>query len=712
MKVIRSEDEVWEDLRQLTRQPGYVYAIATLCERDNLILYRGGLNADDMQPMFRRSRLNRPEQNTLLGLMVQGNIDWTEPDATGLAALITRTDILMAELHDALSEPMRLSMSAEIDGESQSFISGSVVREASFYTGESAYSFQYREMARERYAKDDAWLVQNKGFTVEHARSIAKTMCALMDDKATTVFHARRAGSPALTTIQIFEQSPSEISFHSNVPMANVLAFLDAFTLVGANEIFQKLSDYNALAGTPLIPMPHGNVLLFQHYAIYEAIYDSPFYWMIKDDAYKGKASSHRGAFTEDFVAHRLSIVFGSKHVHKNVHIHRQKGKEPGEIDVLVVYGDRLIIVQAKSKRLTLEARAGSDGAIKRDFAGAIQAAYDQAKLCSEEILAGNFQLKNESDQVVNLPAKPKEIFIFCVVSDHYPALAFQSGAFLKHEETNAIRPPYVMDVFLLDTMTEMLNTPLRLLSYVRLRVASLSRLMLSHEHTALSFHLRRNLWLGDEYDGVLLEDDIAADLDAAMTVRRENFPGERTPKGILTRMSGTMFEQLVRQLEDEPHPAALELGFHLLELNEDACQNIHVGLVAITDSARRDGKRHDFSIGGTDQGITFHCNPRFSIDAQQFLMGHCEMRKYATRARRWMGVSLAPDGRIQFCGVVEFPWAPSEYLDNATVGMSVGVPARTLGSKVRESRPAKLGRNDPCSCGSGLKYKKCCLTV
>jgi hypothetical protein len=23
---------------------------------------------------------------------------------------------------------------------------------------------------------------------------------------------------------------------------------------------------------------------------------------------------------------------------------------------------------------------------------------------------------------------------------------------------------------------------------------------------------------------------------------------------------------------------------------------------------------------------------------------------------------------------------------------------------------PKKMGRNDPCPCGSGLKYKKCCL--
>jgi preprotein translocase subunit SecA len=25
--------------------------------------------------------------------------------------------------------------------------------------------------------------------------------------------------------------------------------------------------------------------------------------------------------------------------------------------------------------------------------------------------------------------------------------------------------------------------------------------------------------------------------------------------------------------------------------------------------------------------------------------------------------------------------------------------------------RPGKVGRNDPCPCGSGKKYKKCCLT-
>ena len=44
------------------------------------------------------------------------------------------------------------------------------------------------------------------------------------------------------------------------------------------------------------------------------------------------------------------------------------KGKKVGEIDVLVIFGDRAIVLQAKSKRLTLEARKGNDNQIKDDF--------------------------------------------------------------------------------------------------------------------------------------------------------------------------------------------------------------------------------------------------------------------------------------------------------------------------------------------------------
>lgn len=41
------------------------------------------------------------------------------------------------------------------------------------------------------------------------------------------------------------------------------------------------------------------------------------------------------------------------------------------------------------------------------------------------------------------------------------------------------------------------------------------------------------------------------------------------------------------------------------------------------------------------------------------------------------------------------------------------GLPAERLMQGMREGNPGAsllAGRNDPCPCGSGLKYKKCCL--
>lgn len=46
----------------------------------------------------------------------------------------------------------------------------------------------------------------------------------------------------------------------------------------------------------------------------------------------------------------------------------------------------------------------------------------------------------------------------------------------------------------------------------------------------------------------------------------------------------------------------------------------------------------------------------------------------------------------------------PEEPEDLSNLEKLLNPPGRT------EGKPSKPGRNDPCPCGSGLKYKKCCL--
>ncbi|TGN95657.1 preprotein translocase [Burkholderia sp. USMB20] len=716
MEKPREESQILEDLAALAASPGYVHAVARICHRDNVIPIEGKLKSSDMDRLFSRERLIRTEVTTLIGLMAKKPLDLSPLPFDVIEGYVERTDVLMQELHNAMSYPMFAAMIEAVKGgtEPPDPWHGPGMREPIFYGTESAYTFQYRDLVPEKYGADDDWMLKAKGFTSSQARTIAKTMCALMDEKGTRLFEdARTAKAQPETWLSVFEFSLDEVAFRSRVAQDVAEAFFRAFLYTGNNAAFEEVGDFNEVAARPLLPTDRGTVLLFSHYAIYEALYESPFFWMWDDKPYRPAAAKHRGAFTEQFAARRLAGVFGREHVHTNVNLHR--GKDiVGEVDVLVIYADRLIIVQAKSKKLTIAARKGNDNQLKADFAAAIQDSYDQGWTCANEILAGGCRLVDDKEKEIDLPPSIKEVFLFSLVSEHYPALAFQASQFLKFQTTAVIRPPFVMDVFLLDTLTEMLTTPLRLLSYVKLRVSVSDKLMSGHELTVLGYHLKQNLWLDEEYDSVILEDSIAQDLDTAMLVRRDNQPGDATPVGILTKMRGTRYERLVKEIETKADPATLELGFHLLSMDEDSCMNVHRVLEIITRQTQLDGKRHDVTLASSTPpcGVSFHCNPMPSPEAIAVLETHCAKRKYRQRAAQWFGVSVGPNGEIQFGVTLDFPWEASDEMERLTADMKSASQVRDVLPQVtRKVRSTKLGRNEPCHCGSGRKYKKCCLS-
>lgn len=715
MEKPREESQIFEDLATLAGLPGYVHAVAHICHRDNAIQIKDKLKPSDMNRLFSGERLIRTELMTLIGLMVKNPLDLSQQPIDVIDGYVKRTNTLMQELHNSMSYPMFTSMFEAVKAgiTSPNPWHGPGMREPIFYGTESAYAFQYRDFVSEKYELDDAWMLKTKGFTSGQARTIAKTMCALMDEKGTRLLaDTRTVNAPPATWLPTFEFSLDEVAFHSGVEKDIVETFFSAFLFAGDNSGFKEVGDFNEVAARPLLATDRGTVLLFSHYAIYEALYESPFFWMWDDKAYRPTAAKHRGAFTEQFAARRLARVFGCDHVHMNVNLHR--GKDiVGEVDVLVIYGNRLIILQAKAKKLTIAARKGNDNQLKADFAAAIQDSYDQGWTCANELLADGCRLMDDNKKEIKLPPSIKEVFLFSLVSEHYPALAFQVSQSLRFQTTDVIRPPFVMDVFLLDTLTEMLATPLRLLGYVRLRVAVSDKLLSGHELTVLGYHLKRNLWLDEKHDLVMLEDSVAQDLDAAMIVRRDNQPGDDTPVGILTKMRGTRYESLIKEIEARAAPSILELGFHLLSMDENSCRNVHRILEVITRQTRNDGRRHDVTLASNSPpcGISFHCNPTPSPEAIAVLETHCVKRKYQQHAAQWFGVSVSPTGQVQFGVTLDFPWEPSDELEQLTADMK---PA----SKVHDAIPQflrkvtnmKLGRNDPCHCGSGLKYKKCCL--
>jgi hypothetical protein len=712
---MRTEQEIFGDLATLCTRPGYAHVIAFFSYRDNIVAYKDELRGKDYSKLFSTNRLIRTEISTLFGLMVRAPIIYTLPWPLRFETLVDQTERLLVELHEAMNQPFLLDFNAAVAEQKENpFTSAEAMREPIFYGPESAYSFQYRDLAAERYALDESWLRQNKGFSIDEARRIVSAILSFLHEKLPAVLQAMK--DQPIESWSAFEGFAFTVADIANIcKMSHDLVnkVLSAFSFADdGNPTFTALHEFNATNAYPLLKRSATDYILFQYVSLTEAIYDTPFYWMVSDKAYQQVAMTHRGAFTEKLAADRLERVFGPDRVFRNVHITHSKGSELGEIDVLVLFGTCAIVVQAKSKKLTLNARKGNDLQLQGDFKAAVQDACDQACGCSRYV--STEPLIDGRRRPVKVSKPIKRIYPICVVADHYPALSFQARQFLKYETNDFIRAPLICDVFTLDAITEMLETPLRCLSYLELRAIAGSGVFVNHEITALGYHLKQNLWLG-KFDFMQLGDDLSTDVDIAMAVRRDGIEGDRVPPGILTELSGFTAERIIRQLERRLEPWAIELGLELLKLGGGALRDLSLAIDNIVADANRDFGEHNLTIAFDEgrSGLTVHCSERPDLDAALALRKHCEVRKYGQRATTWFGMLIRPsDGTLRLGQFLDYPWIPDRQMERAIAKIPKAMTGEAFRRALRNRRIAErnVQRNGPCPCGSGLKYKKCCL--
>jgi len=680
--------------------------------RNNVVGYSEKLTAEDVRQLYSPNRLIKTELATLHGLMIKSPVEYELPVPEVIEQYIEQSDSLLKELHDALTHEAYGSFSSETADPPR----GAVVREAVFYGGESAYTFQYRDLAVLKYAEDDDWLRQHKSFTVGEAQAVMRAVTAIQERNLVAHLHTLQATPPAdWTMLPGLTFATRDVSKQAGLDEEVTERVLIAFSLPDQerNAAFQELDDYNAVTAFPLLRMDALSFILLQVYPLVEALYDTPFYWMGPDRKYVDTAMEHRGNFTERFAADRLERVFGRERVWKNVRLFRSKGEELGEIDVLVTFGDRAVVLQAKSKRLTLGARKGNDQQITDDFKKSVEDSYGQAITCSQALLDSTTKLFDHHGTELKLAGKISEIYPVCIVADHYPALAFQVRAFLKTTTTDKITAPLVLDVFALDAITEMLSSPLRLLAYIRQRVLYADRISATHELTILSYHLKHNLWLSDQYDFVQLQDDFSDELDVAMAVRREGVDGSHTPSGILTALVGTTVGQWIVDIEQSSDPGTIRLGMLLLTLSEECVRELSDSLNQMAARVLQDRQHHDLSIALGDTGLTVHCNLHPDKDAMWRLHFHCAARKYSMELSSWHGVSFDPATKqLRMGTTLEYPWAFDAKREANRLPQEGFAQLPRFGTpKATQWDGRKIGRNDPCPCGSGKKHKKCCLS-
>ena len=81
-------------------------------------------------------------------------------------------------------------------------------------------------------------------------------------------------------------------------------------------------------------------------------------------------------------------------------------------------------------------------------------------------------------------------------------------------------------------------------------------------------------------------------------------------------------------------------------------------------------------------------------------------------KAGTWFGLAIKPESAgVRFGLMLDHPWQQDKTMDEAVAKIPKVQPIESLRAfaNSRATR-RKIGRNEPCHCGSGLKYKKCHL--
>ena len=617
-----------------------------------------------------------------------------------------------------------------------------LIVEATFYSGTGLYDLQFLEFLERKYKYDKEWL-RKKGVDLEKSKNIAMRIKGVLQRKAQKViFLGSKEELP-----EIVEKAKKEYSNESgdeeqyaeyvaqvlelykyNILLKNALGdkkefgieelgsfcknlielfvirktdfdedldidlFFKNFSLVakrGQNDTLQGIGNASLFNESPIIKLDKEKYFVPITFAVFRAIYESPFYWMLKDQSYRDQAGRNRGVVGEEITYELLSKVFGESRTFKSVKI--KKGKTiKTDIDVLCILGNKALCVQVKSKKLRLISRSGDSEELKKDFKKAIQKAYEQGLISRQEILSSDSNKSvfyDENGREITLPGNIDEVYIMGITTEDYPSLAIQSKMMLDKKSDEPY--PVFLTIFDLELVTHYLNDPFDFLHYIRQRISLMDLFNAGEEIIYLGYHLTENLSKPPDSANVRL---VSLDVDLGQLIDRNYYPfkaGIKTSDegdAIKNRWKNEDFAKLCNKLKSLNRPEATDMVFHLLDMDYEYRDKIVERIIKTKRRTLEDGKYHSFLImppslgdGFSKVGVAyFSVNSNDSAELRHRLSDLCQAAKYRSKSDVWIGFGSLKNSDEIFDEVVFYSqkWKPDPSLEKLSNTVLI-TPAR-----------------------------------
>lgn len=496
-------------------------------------------------------------------------------------------------------------------------------------------------------------------------------------------------------------------------------SFLDCFSSVYRqtfNENFKFPSDTNIFRSKPIFNY-HQKLIVPSPSSLMWGIQSVIENEMKNDSVQWEKYQRLKGKYLESEAAIQFKKIFPKARIHQSLFFTIPENGEHKtyELDGIVIYDTNIILVESKSGIFSENARKRGVKRLERIIKDNIEKAFEQAYRARDFITNSELPIfyDEKGNELLRLEkANYYRIFLVNLTLHNFGEIATMLQRFRKAELYRYDEYPLSINLNDLKIMAENISFPSQFLHYIHRRIilnnkiSNQSTIMTTDELDLFAHYFETNLFYDNEkeYDVIYIP-NYAPDFNERYLSK---LMGMSIPP--LEQNLNPQFKKIILDLEDLGQFGFSNIIINLLDLSSEARDTIMKYLDIISKKTYADGKFHDFSTAVLNNpkdpksgvGITFKTG--LLKDRQEMakqLFAHCQLKKNQQRCYEWIGIGRYVDSTRWFVDEAVY----MRYEENYDERLSRLASENLRGSEIIFK---KVGRNDPCPCGSGTKYKKC----
>lgn len=450
--------------------------------------------------------------------------------------------------------------------------------------------------------------------------------------------------------------------------------------------ISDEYKEYTGVESYPIISINDKYLILHHHYFTWNQTNKAVELVKTNQKLFK-KYNKARSQWLENKTFSHLNNVFSSEYIVKNAKYYYEG--ELHESDILIDYHDTLIIVECKSHHITKPSKTGNLKKFEKDVKKILGDAFEQAdklrKFIAKELLINDFNVYDKTGKHIVHKVKkgsPERILLLSITLDNLKSLGTMLSKFHQEGVYKQGIDIVSYNVHDLEFICDFLNKPYLFIDYTIKRIEKVKKYHVVDELDYLGWYhdTLLNMNLDDKFSGIYMTEDYIPYFERYLFGKEEK----------LELIIKKDWLDLLNKLSEMKYSNKLLLESVLLNMKENAYLKLLEQIeVFRQDVLIQNGEKAKtftfFPEDDTDPNIVVTFIYTSKKNYNKSIVSRIKMkvrdRFIKSRKKHWFTIVL----QSKDVEVKEVQYKSSNVL-------------------------VKVGRNQPCPCGSGLKYKKCCL--